>query len=87
MKHKITEKTFREALARLSSTDDGRILLAWLANYCFHNGSPLDRESLEKTYANAAVQNVYRALRAFVKPEDLRRIEFDYILSKEEKDE
>lgn len=88
MKHKITEKTFRESLNRLAGTDDGRIVLAWLCNYCFHNGSALDRESLEKTYANAAVQNVYRALRAFISPENLRKIEFDYVLTKEEvKDE
>lgn len=87
MKHKITEKTFKEALARVAGSDDGRIVLAWLAHYCFHQGSPLDRESLEKTYANAAVQNVYRSLRALISAENLRKIEFDYILSKEEKDE
>lgn len=88
MKHKITEKIFKEALTRLSATDDGRIVLAWLSNYCFHNGSALDVASLERTYANAAVQNVYRSLRAFISPENLRKIEFDYVLTKEEvKDE
>lgn len=83
MRNKITEKTFREAIARLSGTDDGRILLAWLSSFCFHTGTALDAGSVEKTYANAAVQNVYRSIRAFVPAEDLRKIEFDYVLSNE----
>lgn len=84
MKHKITEQTFREALARVAGSDDGRIVLAWLASYCFHTGSALEKGSLENTYANAAVQNVYRSLRSFIKPENLRKIEFDYTITKEE---
>lgn len=84
MKVKVTEKVFREAIARLSKSDDGRIVLAWLAHYCFHTGLALEKGNLENTYANAAVQGVYRALRCFIKPEDLRSIEFDYVVSREE---
>ncbi len=78
----VTEQTFNESVKRLAGSDDGRIVLAWLKEFCFHNGTPLVRGNLEDTYANAAVQNVYRALRAFVKPEDLRKIEYDYVIKK-----
>lgn len=84
MKVKVTEQVFREAIARLSQSDDGRVVLAWLANYCFHTGPALDKSSLENTYANAAVQSVYRTLRTFIKPKDLREIEFFYDIVKEE---
>lgn len=80
----INEDVFTESIKRLAGTDDGRIVLAWLKEYCFHNGSPLVPGSLEATYANAAVQGVYRAIRAFINKEDLRKIEYDYVIKKTE---
>lgn len=84
MRVAVTEQVFSEAIKRMAKTDDGRIVLSWLSHYCFHNGTALEKGSLENTYANAAVQNVYRALRGFVLPEDLRIIEYDYQIKKEE---
>lgn len=85
---KVTEKVFQESLARLAESEDGRIFFAWLREFCFHNGTPLARGNLQDTYANAAVQNVYRTIRAGINRENLKRIEFDYVVekSKEEKD-
>jgi len=83
-KVKITEKTFKESINRIAALDDGKIVFAWLAHYCFHEGAPLERGNLENTYANAAVQNVYRAMRSFIRSEHLRTIEFDYALATRE---
>jgi len=79
----ISEQTFTESVRRLAGSDDGQIFLAWLKEYCFHNGSTFVPGSLENTYANAAVQKLYRDLRLVVNREDLRKIEFDYVVKKE----
>ncbi len=81
----ISEQTFNESVKRLAATDDGRVFFAWLKEYCFHNGTPLVAGNLENTYANAAVQKVYRDLRLVINREDLRKIEFDYVVQRETK--
>lgn len=78
----ITEQIFSESAKRLAKSEDGQIVLAWLKEFCFHNGTPLVRGNLEDTYANAAVQNVYRSLRVFIDAADLRKIEYDYVIKK-----
>lgn len=81
----VSEDTFREAMARVAASDDGRMVLSWIRDYCFHNGTAFVRGSMEDTYANAARQDVYRALRTFIRPENLKSIEYDYRIVKERK--
>ena len=78
----ITEAVSKESIRRLAGTDDGRIVLAWLKEYCFQNNTALVPGDLTATYANAAVQGVYRALRSFIGREDLKKIEFEYVIKK-----
>ncbi len=77
---KVTEQTYKEALNRLANTDDGKIVLAGLANNCFFNRDAFVQGDKDATYTKAAIQRVYLTLRKYIDVDKLKKIEYDYEL-------
>ena len=73
----ITDKTLTDALNHIAATDEGQLVLAYLKDWCGY-GKDKTRPRLEDTFANAAVERVYINLRRMIRPEHLKKIEFDY---------
>lgn len=73
----IDETGFNESLNRIAASDDGKILLAWLGDWCGFGRVKIGSD-LETTYANANMERLYLMLRERIKPEHLKKIEYDY---------
>lgn len=73
----IDDKGFNESINRVAASDDGKILLATIAEWCGFGRVKIGPD-LESTYANANVERLYLMLRERIKPEHLKKIEFDY---------
>ncbi len=74
----IDEQQFIKALNEVAATDQGKIALACLKEYCKFDGDILSENSPENTYANATLRRAYLYLRNRIRPEHLKKIEFDY---------
>jgi hypothetical protein len=74
----IDEKTFIDALNHVAATDEGKIVLACLKEYCRFDGDILAENSTENTYANATLRRAYLYLRNRIRAEHLKKIEYDY---------
>ncbi len=74
----VDEKTFVTALNEVAATDNGRIILSCLKEYCRFDGDIIAENSMENTYANATLRRAYLYLRNRIRPEHLKRIEYDY---------
>jgi len=74
----IDEKAFVAALNEVAATDSGKIILACLKEYCRFDGDILSENSPDNTYANATLRRAYLYFRNRIRPEFLKKIEFDY---------
>lgn len=74
----VDEKAFVTALNEVAATDSGKVILACLKEYCRFDGDILAEGSTENTYANATLRRAYLYFRNRIRPEFLKRIEFDY---------
>jgi hypothetical protein len=74
----IDEKRFTDALNAVAATDDGKIILACLKEYCHFDGDILAVGSLENTYANAHMRRAYLFFRSRIRAEYLKSIEHDF---------
>ncbi len=73
----ITDKTLTDALNHIAGTEEGQLVLAYLKDWCGY-GKDKTRPRIEDTFANAATERVYINLRRMIRPEHLKKIEFDY---------
>lgn len=74
----IDDEAFKNALNSVAATDDGKIVLACLKEYCLFDVDIVAPGALENTYANAAIRRVYLYLRSRIRAEYLKKIEYDY---------
>lgn len=74
----IDEQQFIKALNEVAATDQGKIVLSCLKEYCKFDGDILSENSPENTYANATLRRAYLYFRNRIRPEHLKKIEFDY---------
>jgi len=74
----ITDKTLTDALNHIAATAEGQLVLAYIKDWCGY-GKDKTRPRMEDTFANAATERVYINLRRMIRPEHLKKIEFDYI--------
>ncbi len=77
----ISKKTYVEALNRLASTDDGKIVLAAIMESVGWNNTTLSSDDPIKTQFFAVKRGVYGAIRSDIKAEHLKKIEFNYMLT------
>jgi hypothetical protein len=73
----ITEKNLTDALNHIAAIPEGQLVLAYLKDWCGY-GKDKTRPRMEDTFANAATERVYINLRRMIRPEHLKKIEFDY---------
>lgn len=74
----IDEKAFVTALNEVAATDNGKVVLACLKEYCRYDADLVAENSPENTYANATLRRAYIFLRSRIRPEHLKKIEYDY---------
>jgi len=74
----ISDKLFVEALNRVASTDDGKIVLAILKESCGWDKTFLSSDNPETSHYYAVKRGVYGGLRQHIRPEHLMSIEFNY---------
>lgn len=74
---KISEETARQAINRVASTDDGKILLYMLQEECGFMRNLMSSEDPHKTQVFAAKRGVYAKFRQYIRPEHLKSIEYD----------
>lgn len=79
---KCSEKDVKEALARLSKTDDGRIVLMWLKSMCNWDMSLMSSDQA-MTQHHASIRGVWGRVRQSIQVDDLKIIEHDYIIHHE----
>ncbi len=79
---KITDELVKESLGRISSTEDGHIILAWLKHICNWD-STLMANTLEMTQHHASIRGVWGRVRQSINRNDLKVIEYDFIVEKE----
>jgi len=73
----ITDKNLAESINQVAATEEGQLVLAYLKDWCGY-GKDKTRPRMEDTFANAATERVYINLRRMIRPEHLKKIEFDY---------
>lgn len=73
----ITDKTLTDAINHVAATEEGQLVLAYLKDWCGY-GKDKTRPRMEDTFANAATERVYINLRKMIRPQYLKKIEFDY---------
>lgn len=79
---KFSEKDVKEALARVSKTEDGRIVLTWLKNMCNWDMSLMSTDQA-MTQHHASIRGVWGRVRQSIQVDDLKTIEHDYIIHHE----
>lgn len=85
MSYKQINKTeAREAINRVASTEDGQILLAVLCNECGFMSNLMSMDNPNKTQVLAAQRGVYARLRKVIRPEHLRKAEYDITIVEDE---
>ena len=75
---KISDKVFKGAINRVCSTDDGKIVFAYLKEILGWDNVYLSSDEPNVTQYYAARRGVYAGLRKAIKPEHLKQIEFNY---------
>lgn len=75
----IDDTMFKQVVDEISSTERGRLFLAYLKEYLGWDEAymSLDGDSYANVYYGTR-RSVYGWLRGFVRPEDLKQIEFNY---------
>lgn len=73
----ITDKALTDSLNHIAALPEGQLVLAYLKDWCGY-GKDKTRPRMEDTFANAATERVYINLRRMIRPEHLKKIEFDY---------
>lgn len=77
VQQKIKEQEVLEAINRVTNTDDGQILMAYLChNICGFFNNIMSMDEPHKTQVFAAKRGVYGSLRKAVKPSNLVQIEY-----------
>lgn len=76
---KISEKDIKEAISRLSKTEDGRMVLVWLKNMCNWDMSLMSADQ-SMTQHHASIRGVWGKVRQSIHVDDLKAIEHDYII-------
>ena len=74
----IDDKRFFEALNNIAASEEGRIVLAVLKDSCGWDATYLSSEDPQVTQYFAARRGVYGSIRQHIRPEHLKKIEFDY---------
>jgi len=74
----IDEDAFVKALNHVAATDEGKVILACLKEYCRFDGDIIAENSMENTYANATLRRAYLYFRSRIRSEHLKKIEYDY---------
>lgn len=74
----VDEQAFIKALNEVAASDSGRVVLSCLKEYCRYDGDIVVENSTENTYANAVLRRAYIYLRSRIRPEHLKKIEYDY---------
>ncbi len=74
---KYTENQFKECIAHVSSTPEGKIVLAYLKDYCRY-GKDIAHTDPNIVQANATLQRAWLKLRSYIKPTTLAEIEIFY---------
>lgn len=80
---KVGHKTIASAIRRIAKTDDGKVLIAALKEACLWDKTVIGGEPLV-THVHAVKRSVYCGLRDYIDSQDLKVIEFDYEIVKEE---
>lgn len=76
---RLSEKDIKEAVARLSKTEDGRVALVWLKNMCNWDMSLMSADQA-MTQHHASIRGVWGKVRQSIHVDDLKVIEHDYII-------
>jgi len=74
----IDDKAFIGAINRLAATEDGQVVLAILKDSCQWEQTYLASNDPQASHFYAVKRGVYGGLRQHIKPEYLKKIEFDY---------
>lgn len=79
---KINQQEVLEAINRVTGTEDGQILMAYLCHICGFFSNLMSMDDPNKTQALAAKRGVYGAMRQSVHPHNLLKIEYGIELVK-----
>lgn len=74
----IDDKKFKEALNHIAASEEGRMVLAVLKDSCGWDATYLSSNDPQVTQYFAARRGVYGSIRQLIRPEHLKKIEFDY---------
>ena len=74
----IDDKKFHDALNQIAASEEGRVVLAVLKDSCGWDATYLSSEDPQVTQYFAARRGVYGSIRQHIRPEHLKKIEFDY---------
>lgn len=75
---KITHSQVKQALNEVAATEEGRIVLAALKDRCHWDNIMVASGDPQATHFYAAMRGVYAGIRQNIKPDLLKKIEFDY---------
>lgn len=75
---KIDKESYTKALNVVASSEEGRIVLAWMARGCGWFETYLSDSDPTVTQYHATRRGVYNSLRKHIEPEHLKLIEHDY---------
>lgn len=82
----ITEQTLRQAVKRLSKTDDGKIFIAALKQACNWDLTVVGSDPIQ-THFHAAKRSVYGGIRHYIEKKELSDIEYNYKIVQEKTDD
>jgi len=74
----IDDEKFKAALNHIAASDEGQIVLAVLKDSCGWDATYLSSDDPQVTQYFAARRGVYGSIRHLIRPEYLKKIEFDY---------
>lgn len=80
---RITTERFTQAINAVAASEDGQVVLAVLADSCGWDKTYLSSDKAEVTQYYAARRGVYGGLRNHIKPQYLKKIEFDFKIQEE----
>lgn len=83
----ITEKDFVKALNAIAETEAGQVVLFGLKDSCGWDKTYIASDNPTVSHYYAVKRGVYGGLRDRIKPELLKKIEFDYKRKVEKKDD
>ncbi len=75
---KVTQQELNEALNRVASTDDGRIVLAAVKDACKWDMTYRASDNPVESHAHALLRGVYGGIRKRMSKKNLVSIEYDY---------